>query len=194
MGDATPPAAPRQARSVDEILDLYARWGARHYDEDLSQTSHALQTAARARAEGAGDELVVAALLHDVGHLLAMDQAGRGDVEPEQDTGHEATGARYLARVFPPAVTAPIALHVQAKRYRCGVDPTEVERLSAGSRASLVRQGGPLSATDAERFAALASAGDALRLRAWDDTGKDPEAEAGTMEDHRDLLARVARR
>ncbi len=124
----------RRAASIDEILDLYRRWGSQHYDEALSQTSHALQTAACARADDAADELVAAALLHDVGHLLVMDAAGSGEVDPEVDTGHEASGARYLAGRFPAGVTAPIALHVLAKRYRCAVDPAAVDRLSAAPR------------------------------------------------------------
>jgi predicted HD phosphohydrolase len=192
MGDVPAAGRSRQASSIDEILDLYRRWGTQHYDEALSQTSHALQTAACARAEGAADELVAAALLHDVGHLLVMDATGSGDVDPEVDTGHEGSGARYLAGLFPAAVTAPIALHVLAKRYRCTVDPTEVDRLSAGSRASLVRQGGPLSADEAARFARQPAAAAALRLRTWDDAGKDLGAEPGALEDHRDLLRRVA--
>src|SRR4051794_7542063 len=113
VGDESP--------SVDAIDALYERWGREHYDEELSQVDHALQTAALAGAAGATDELVVAALLHDVGHLLAL-AAG-----PEADNGtdllHEAIGARSLARLYPPAVTGPVALHVRAKRYRCTTDP-----------------------------------------------------------------------
>ncbi len=194
MGDGPASVEPRRATSVEEILALYARWGTERYDEEVSQASHALQAAACARADGAVDELVVAALLHDVGHLLVMDAAGRGDVDPTVDTGHEATGARYLAGLFPAAVTGPIALHVQAKRYRCTVDPSEVGRLSAGSQASLARQGGPLSPDEAERFARHPAAADALRLRTWDDTGKDLAAAPGSLHDQRDLLVRVARR
>ena len=193
MGEVPAAGMSRQAASIDEILDLYRRWGAQHYDEELSQTSHALQTAACARAEGAADELVAAALLHDVGHLLMMDATGSGAVDPTVDTGHEGSGARYLAGLFPAAVTAPIALHVVAKRYRCTLDRAEVDRLSAGSQASLVRQGGPLPPDEAARFARHPAAADTLRLRTWDDAGKDLGAEPGSVDDHRALLERVAR-
>ncbi len=80
-----------------------------------------------------------------------------------------------------------------AKRYRCTLDPTEVDRLSAGSQASLVRQGGPLPADEAARFARHPAADDALRLRTWDDAGKDLGADPGSVDDHRALLERVAR-
>ena len=114
---------PESAASIDSVLALYEEFGQLHYDEELAQIDHALQTAALAVHEEASDELVVAALLHDVGHLLAI-QAGRAEGEsavPAQDLTHEAVGARYLAGLFPPSVTGPIALHVRAKRYLCAM-------------------------------------------------------------------------
>lgn len=182
-----PPAA-----SVDEVLDLYARWGGEGYDEELTQSSHAVQVAAWAEAEGAGDALVAAALLHDVGHLLAMDGRGHGRPDPEADLRHEAVGARWLASLLPAAVTAPIALHVQAKRYRCAVEPGAVALLSAGSRASLARQGGPMADDEVVRFAGHPAAPSALRLRVWDDAGKALDADLPSVASHRDLLDRLA--
>ena len=83
------------AASVDEVLALYERWGDDHYDEELSQLDHALQTAALAVAEGADDALVAAALLHDVGHLLELRRRRcRPRPDVDDDLGHEAVGAR----------------------------------------------------------------------------------------------------
>lgn len=186
---------PPPATSVDEVLALYTRWGADRYDEELSQLDHALQTAALADHAGASDELVVAALLHDVGHLLDLEAAAATGRSGPADTDlhHEAAGARYLADLFPPAVTAPIALHVRAKRYRCAVDPAYQDRLSAGSTASLVRQGGPLTAEDARAFEQLPGHADAVALRGWDDGGKVDGLEVPRLDAYRDLLARVSR-
>jgi predicted HD phosphohydrolase len=131
------------AHDLDEVLALYERWGSEHYDEDLSQLDHAAQVAAWAVHEGGDDAAVAAALLHDVGHLLVMEARATGAPVTDEDMRHEALGARHLARLFGPAVTGPIALHVQAKRYRCAVDPAEVDRLSPGSQLSLRLQGGP---------------------------------------------------
>src|SRR4051812_10174103 len=94
--------------SVGDVVALYERRGADRYDEDLSQLAHGLQTAALAVEAGADDELVVAALLHDVGHLLDLDVTGRHGESDARDLAHEATGARYLAGLFPPTVTGPI--------------------------------------------------------------------------------------
>jgi gamma-butyrobetaine dioxygenase len=180
------------ARSVDDVVELFEAYGPQRYDEDVSQLDHALQCAALARAEGAPDPLVAAALLHDVGHLLELRDGGRADGRIDVDLGHERRGARWLAPVFPPSVTGPIALHVAAKRYRCAVDPAYHHGLSAGSAASLVRQGGPMSPEEAARFASRPGAADAVRLRGWDDQGKVEDLDVAPLAAYRDLLDGVA--
>lgn len=181
------------AADVDEVLALYDRWGAEHYDEALSQLDHAAQVAAWAVHEGDDDSAVVAALLHDVGHLLVMEARDTGAPVTDEDMGHEALGARYLAALYPPSVTAPIALHVQAKRYRCAVDPSEVERLSPGSRLSLRLQGGAMTPAEVSRFERLPAHAAAVALRRRDDAGKVLGAEPAPFSAHEDLLRRSAR-
>jgi phosphonate degradation associated HDIG domain protein len=186
-------AAPAElATSVDEVITLYLRWGADHYDEELSQLDHALQTAALAVAEGATDALVVAALLHDVGHLLELRAPAGGDTAPAQDLHHEARGARFLSELFPPAVTAPIALHVRAKRYLAAVEPPYLDSLSAGSTRSLLRQGGPMDPGEVTAFEANPGFDDAVRLRRWDDHGKIDGLAVAGLDDYRPLLERCA--
>lgn len=181
------------AATVAEVLALYETWGAQHYDEEITQLDHALQTAALARAAGAGDALVAAALLHDVGHLLELQAGGRADGQVADDLGHEGRGARYLAALLPPAVTGPIALHVAAKRYRCSIDPTYHDTLSDGSRRSLARQGGPMDAGEAERFSGHPAATDAVALRGWDDGGKIDGLRVAPLADYAALLDHLAR-
>ena len=176
-----------QAASVDEVLGLYRSYANDRYDEDITQLDHALQTAALARSEGADDALVAAALLHDVGHLLDLAQHGQRSTSTE-DLGHEGRGARYLAALFPPSVTGPIALHVRAKRYRCAVDPEYHDGLSDGSRASLVLQGGPMSVAEAQAFAASPASAAAVALRRWDDGGKVDGIDVPVLDDYRPLL------
>jgi phosphonate degradation associated HDIG domain protein len=187
------------ATSVSEVMSLFERWGSDHYDEDLSQLDHALQTAARAVGAGADNALVAAALLHDVGHLLELDArsaaASSSMSTPSSDgarTAHEDLGARYLAGVFPPSVTGPIALHVRAKRYLCAVEPSYASGLSLGSRASLVIQGGPMPVDEAVAFERNPSSNDAVALRRWDDAGKVIGAEVAPFERYRSLLDQVA--
>jgi predicted HD phosphohydrolase len=171
--------------SIEEVLALYSRWGSHHYDEDLAQADHALQTAAHAEASGAGEALVVAALLHDVGHLLAL--VTPGPIQP-----HETSGAAYLAQLFPPAVTAPVAMHVEAKRYLCAVEPDYAASLSAGSTRSLARQGGPMTEEEAATFRNTSGWAGAVSLRRWDDHGKASITVSRTVEFYRPLLVSLA--
>lgn len=183
------------APTVEAIDALYARWGRDTYDEELSQIDHALQTAALAAAAGAPDELVVAALLHDVGHLLALDEQAEAatPADPAADLVHESVGARYLARLYPPAVTGPVALHVRAKRYRCTVDPAYRDGLSAASQRSLEKQGGVLSADEVATFEARPDFADAVALRGWDDGGKIDGLAVPGWDHYADLLRRTTR-
>jgi gamma-butyrobetaine dioxygenase len=197
-GGAASDRARGVAGSVDEVLDLYARWGDHRYDEDLSQHDHAAQTAACAVAAGASEALVAAALLHDVGHLLHLDDLapgpdGRVVVRHEDDLLHESVGPHWLASLFGPEVLGPIELHVVAKRYLCAIDPEYHDGLSHGSRSSLARQGGPMTAAEAAAFAATPGATDATSLRRWDDAGKVEGLEVAPVATYRELLLRVAR-
>ncbi len=158
---------------VDEIMDLFARRGAAAYHgEAVSQTEHALQAADLAARQGASNDLIVAALLHDVGHLLDgqdEDLADRGF-----DGRHEVAGYSWLAVHFAPTVTEPIRLHVAAKRYLCAVDPGYLAGLSSSSCLSLSLQGGPMEAKERADFESNPSYHDAVRLRHWDDMAKVP--------------------
>ena len=167
----------------DMLCHLLATRGLDHYDEEVTQLDHALQTAALAASDGAADELVVAALFHDIGHLLAPPAEG--------DDQHEKTGASVLAEVFGPTVAGPVALHVSAKRYLVARDAGWAARLSAASRHSLFLQGGPFTPAEAARFAALPAAADAIRLRRWDDGAKVVGASRAAIEYWRPTIGRV---
>lgn len=182
------------ASSVAEVVALFEQFGQDHYDEEISQLDHALQTAALAAADRAGDELVAAALLHDVGHLLELQEGGSFQGAQEVDHGHEARGARWLAPLFPPAVTNPIALHVAAKRYRCTIDPHYRAGLSAGSEASLVRQGGVMSPDEVTAFELRPTHTEAVWLRTWDDGGKVEGLDIPALDTYLPLLERLATR
>ncbi len=171
---------------VAELADLFAQLGGLHYGEDVTQLEHALQTAHHAKADNAPPALIVAALLHDVGHM--MQKAGEDAADRGVDTRHEHISAGYLARAFGPEVTEPIRLHVAAKRYRVAVDLAYLKRLSKASLQSLALQGGPMSEGEIEAFLAEPAAQAALRLRGYDEAGKAPDAEVAGFETYYDLL------
>jgi len=159
------------ASVVDFILDLFARRGATEYmGEAVSMSQHMEQTAACAVADGAADELVIAALLHDIGHFIGDHPIDA--LENGIDNNHEEIGANYLQAHFPPEVSEPVRLHVAAKRYLCATDPAYLSRLSNASVNSLEVQGGPMSAAEIEGFEANPHHRAAVRLRLYDDDGK----------------------
>jgi len=176
---------------VADLLEIFERLGSRRYGEDVSQLEHALQTAHHAQADGAGAELIAASLLHDVGHLL--DKRGETAAERSIDTRHEVIGAGYLTRGFGLGVTEPVRLHVAAKRYLAGAEPGYADQLSRASSASLLLQGGPMDAKEAEAFLREPGAADAVRLRRYDEMGKVQGAAPAGLESYRDLLLELAR-
>ena len=138
--------------------------------EPVSMAQHMEQSAACAADDDAPESLVVAALLHDIGHFV-----GDHPIEALEngiDNLHEDAGADYLRPWFPPAVTEPIRLHVSAKRYLCATDEAYLGHLSDASVNSLNVQGGPMSADEIARFEVNPWHQDAVKLRLYDDDGK----------------------
>ena len=163
------------ALSLSDICVLFARKGGRAYDgEPVSQIEHALQTAARAEDDGATPALVAAALLHDLGHLL-NDQGDSPTLRGVDDL-HQYAALPFLRTLFGDDVLTPIQLHVDAKRYLCATRDGYFDALSADSKRSLVLQGGVFAPAQAAAFIAQAHAGDAVRLRLWDDLAKEAGA------------------
>ena len=158
---------------TERLERLFAERGsAEYHGEAVTQTEHAVQAAWLAEKSGATPELIVAALLHDVGHLLhghGEDAATHG-----LDDRHEELGYRYLAKHFGPAVCEPVRLHVPAKRYLCATDPAYRASLSPASEVSLRLQGGPMTAEEVMAFEANPHFTAACELRRWDDMAKVP--------------------
>ncbi|MFZ3035090.1 MAG: phytanoyl-CoA dioxygenase family protein [Parvibaculum sp.] len=156
-----------------EIEEIYTQRAQGRYGlENISQLQHALQSAMLAEACGEAPTLILAALLHDVGHMihkLGENPAGEGI-----DDRHEIIGAKWLAKRLPDAVSEPVRLHVEAKRYLCATDLTYFDRLAPDSILSLKLQGGPMTAEEAAAFIIKPFAADAVRLRMLDEEAKDP--------------------
>ncbi len=187
-------AADESVMSVaDEIVALLDDRGAAAYvGEPVSVLEHSLQAAHFARAAGAADALVLAALLHDIGHVLRPAPA---DIAAwRTDGGHEQIGSAWLAGRFGRAVSDPVRLHVAAKRYLCATTPEYLAKLTAASLRTLELQGGPMSADEVDAFRREAYCRDAVRLRLWDDRGKIEGLVSAGLPDYRLLIEGVALR
>jgi phosphonate degradation associated HDIG domain protein len=177
--------------TFDEVQTLFAERGAAcYFGETVSTTQHCLQAAFFAQKAGASEALVLAALLHDIGHLI--DQVPDAISEWTEDAHHEEIGGRWLARRFGPEVAEPVRLHVPAKRFLCAIDAGYCAKLSPASVLTLKLQGGPMSAAEVAKFAALPFHRDAIRIRHWDDAGKISGLETLELADYSDMIGRLS--
>ena len=81
------------------IADIFERRGAESYlGEAVTMSEHMLQGAVLAEQEGAPEELVAAALLHDIGHYTS--EFGTMSLGDERDNYHEESGAAVLGRLL----------------------------------------------------------------------------------------------
>lgn len=172
---------------VEEILMLFKKRGASAYfGERVSMTEHALQAAYFAQLEAAPPALIIAALLHDVGHLL---EEVPDEIEDwTVDVRHEEIGSRWLARHFSADVSEPVRLHVPAKRYLCATDAKYFAKLSAASVHTLKLQGGPMTPPEITFFETEPYFKKAVCVRHWDDQGKVAGLTTPGIEDYGALI------
>jgi phosphonate degradation associated HDIG domain protein len=176
---------------TDEILAIFKKRGAdAYFGEKVSVTEHALQAAYFAQSTAAPPSLIVAALLHDIGHLI--DDLPDDIAAWTEDAHHEESGARWLAGRFPADVSEPVRLHVPAKRYLLATDAGYFARLSPASVTTLKLQGGPMTAHEAAQFETERYHREAVRIRRWDDQGKIAGLPTPGLGDYRALIEELA--
>jgi phosphonate degradation associated HDIG domain protein len=179
------------SRAVSKIIRIFKEYGHSEYgSEAVSQAEHAFQCAALAADENSAEPLILAALLHDFGHLLHQ----LPDDAPEQglDDLHESLGATFLQQHFPPAISEPVRLHVQAKRYLCAREAGYFDKLSDPSKLSLKLQGGIMNEVECAAFEQNPFYAEAIRLRKWDEEAKVPGLQVPQAEDYEQMMERWA--
>jgi [1-hydroxy-2-(trimethylamino)ethyl]phosphonate dioxygenase len=178
---------------VPFLARIFEDRGAEEYlGEPVTMAEHMLQGAMLAETEGASEDLVAAALLHDIGHFTSS--FGTYSPEDTEDRHHDEEGARLLEPFFPPVVVSCVRLHVAAKRYLCATDPAYFGKLSAASLHTLSLQGGPMSASEIAEFERDPYYAKAVRVRLWDEGGKQPGVTTPPISHYVPLLQRVVDR
>jgi phosphonate degradation associated HDIG domain protein len=167
--------SPDQTLSPQTIVavlgDIFERRGGEEYlGEPVTMAGHMLQGACLAERQGEAEIIVVATLLHDIGHFTS--EFGMFSMEDTHDKHHEEAGARVLERFFPSLVTDCVRQHVAAKRYICATDPNYLAQLSEASVHSLKLQGGPMNAAEVAAFQKHPNLKEIVRVRHLDDAGK----------------------
>jgi 2-amino-1-hydroxyethylphosphonate dioxygenase (glycine-forming) len=177
-------------RVVNEVISLLRHSGGEQYfGEPVTKLGHAEQCAWHAQQAGADEELILASLLHDIGHLIDTDLTIRD--ERVGVVNHDDIGRQWLLeRGFSERLATLVGGHVDAKRYLTATNASYVERLTPASRETLRLQGGPMDESSAEAFARKPELRDMLRLRSWDEMAKDPKWQGPPLSSYREMLVR----
>lgn len=160
--------------TIKYLQKLFTQKGAESYGEGLSQEAHMAQSAQLALNDKCSEDVIVAAGLHDIGHLLEGDNfksmAGYGIHQ------HDKLASELLSDLgFNDDICQMVELHVECKRYFCAIDPAYHSTLSPASQETLTFQGGAMNEEEVQDFQAFANCQEILKVRQIDDMAKDPD-------------------
>ncbi len=158
------------------IGDIFERCGDEEYlGEPVTMAEHMLQGATIAERNGLDEEIIVGALLHDIGHFTS--EFGTFSMDDTEDRFHEEAGAQVLSSYFPSVIVDCVRHHVAAKRYLCATKPDYFKRLSEASVHSLNLQGGPMSPDEVADFERNPNLKKIIQVRYLDEAGKQADME-----------------
>lgn len=188
-----------QARKItNEIMDLYAGYGGAEYaGEKVSQLEHMVQAAQLAEEQGYDEEVILAAFLHDIGHISEAARVGDANSAPAEEMDgfgimdHEALGADFLReKGFSKKIARLVESHVEAKRYLTVKDPAYYDQLSEASKRTLDYQGGPMTPEEAEAFEQYPLFELIIQMRKWDEQAKIEQKPLPDLDHYRQMMFR----
>lgn len=167
-------------KTLNQIFELYKEFGQADYiGETVTQTQHMLECAQAAEVylsttpSPFNTQIILAALFHDIGHLVGMAQASK-KMDSLGTHGHERIGASFLRQLgITGLIPDLVEKHVEAKRYLTCTNPDYLLKLSDASRKTLKFQGGPMTQVEADDFERDPNFNLILLFRSWDDQAKE---------------------
>jgi phosphonate degradation associated HDIG domain protein len=179
-----------QARRItDEIFELYENYGGAEYaGEKVSQLEHMVQAAQLAEEQGHDEEVILAAFLHDVGHISEAAN-GENEMDGFGIKDHEEIGAEFLrGKGFSKKIARLVESHVEAKRYLTRRDPAYYAQLSDASKATLEYQGGPMREEEAAAFEQYPLFDLIIKMRKWDEDAKIEQKPLPDLQHYRQMM------
>lgn len=179
---------------ADTIIEVFKTYGNITIEEEITQLQHAEQCAKFARDSGATIEIIVAALLHDIGQLPSSAFGLTIPQTPmENDLGiinHEYIGAEILQKLgFTKRIVKLVKYHVDAKRYLA--TKNYFKKISPASLKTLEKQGGIMSNNEIIEFKKEKYFNDIVKLRTWDDKAKIKNYKVPNIDTYRDTIIQV---
>ena len=175
--------------TANEIIDLFEKYGSNEYaGEKITQLQHMVQAAQLAKNGGYDDEIVLAAFLHDIGHICAAAYI-HDDMNGFGVMNHEKIGASFLRkRGFGERLVMLVENHVSAKRYLTFKYPEYFDGLSEASKNTLVFQGGKMDVAEALSFEQDELFEEFIQMRQWDELAKEENIPLQPLQYFRQLM------
>lgn len=179
----------QSAAVAEEIISMYKNHGGEEYSgEKVSQLEHMLQSAQLAARQGNDEEVILAAFLHDIGHICVSAQGSVG-MHGFGVMDHEEIGAGFLkGKGFSKKVVRLVESHVEAKRYLTYKYPEYYDQLSDASKKTLEYQGGGMSREEAEAFEQYPLFDLIIKMRRWDEEAKVENMPVAGLEHYKSMI------
>jgi predicted HD phosphohydrolase len=170
---------------ISDILSLYIEQGDTNYfGEKVTKTEHMIQCAVIAEKNKEPDYIILACLLHDIGHFLDKD-----DMNGLGVSNHGIIASNYLKKLgMNSRICFLVEKHIDAKRYLVTIDKKNYDKLSDASKKTLEFQGGKMTDEELYKFENSEEFLNILKIRNYDDNGKQINKDLPNIETFKQLI------